>query len=104
MRIPRRLGLHPPPSLGFRRFDAVSKPLRRERRRPVEVSGGIWVLGRASWRAMAEPFIPATSYPPLPQRPRLRVGLRVVKREGEVLVMSPRPESMQVIDDPDGSW
>jgi bacteriocin biosynthesis cyclodehydratase domain-containing protein len=37
-------------------------------------------------------------------KPRLRAGLFVVRRAPETAVFSPRPESFEVLDDPDGIW
>ena len=50
---------------------------------------------------MAEPYAATISSQSFP---RLRAGLSVIPEEGETIVFSPRLESMESIDDPDGVW
>ncbi len=52
-------------------------------------------------RPMAEPHATTISSQSFP---RLRAGLSVIPEEGETIVFSPRLESMESIDDPDGVW
>lgn len=50
---------------------------------------------------MAEPYIDPISNQTVP---RLRSGFSIIERAGETAVFSPRLESMEAIEDPDGVW
>jgi molybdopterin/thiamine biosynthesis adenylyltransferase len=53
---------------------------------------------------MAEPSITPISSQLETRRPRLRAGLSVARRTGETVIISPRLETMESIDDPEGVW
>ncbi|HEY1480162.1 MAG TPA: ThiF family adenylyltransferase [Gaiellales bacterium] len=53
---------------------------------------------------MAEPSQTPISNQVIPRLPRLRSGLSVVPGDGETVIFSPRLESVEAIEDPDGVW